>query len=200
MRIYLVRHAQSNWQLQASPDRNTELTAVGHHQAKLLAQWLAAHPTLDHSTRIEIVGLCSSPYKRAQETIKYTSDALGSSVSIFEELREADFHVADDLPSMTGPRQAPQEREHTDRYAAFRIQVKTGLEKLITEAEATGGPILAVTHGGFIKTLFRLVLGSDAVCFIVYNAAINAIEWRRGRWHLVYLNLSDHLPAEFRTC
>jgi len=199
MRIYLVRHAQSHWQLQPSPDRDTDLTTIGHEQSRLMAQWLAGHQKLDHATRIEISGLCASPYKRAHDTAKYASNALGLCICVCPDLREADFHVADDLPTMQGPRQGPEPYELSWRYAAFKMQVSIGFEKLIAEVEVAGGPILAVTHGGFIKTLLRLVVGTDIVCFQVYNTALNAIEWRRGRWHLIYLNLCDHLPAELRT-
>ena len=49
-------------------------------------------------------------------------------------------------------------------------------EELVAEVEAGNGPVLAITHGGFIKTLLRLVAGTDAICFRVYNAGVNGIE------------------------
>lgn len=199
MRIYLARHAQSQWQLQATQDGDTDLTAMGHEQARRMAQWLADHDRLDHATRIEIAALCSSPYKRAQDTATYVSSALRLSVCTYPNLREADFHVADHLPVSETPLQTPVNCVLSDRYLAFKVQVRAGFEELIGQVEAARGPVLAVTHGGFIKTLLRLIGGTDAVCFQLYNTGLSAIEWRRGRWHLVYLNLWDHLPAELRT-
>lgn len=199
MRIYLVRHAQSDWQLQRSEDRDTDLTAIGHEQARRLGEWLAEHHRLDHATYIEIAALCASPYRRAQDTAAYASKALRLCVCTYPNLREADFHVADDLPVSEEPLTVSKPYQPSRRYAAFKEQVGLGLEQLVREADSAHGPVLAVTHGGFIKTLLRLVFGTDSGCFQVYNTTLTAIEWRRGRWHLVFLNLWDHLPVELRT-
>jgi probable phosphoglycerate mutase len=100
---------------------------------------------------------------------------------------------------METPRGTYAPYEPSARYAAFKTQVRTGFEQLMTQVEAAGGPVLAVTHGGFIKTLFRLMMGTDTICFQLHNAGLNAIEWRRGRWHLICLSICDFLPAELRT-
>jgi broad specificity phosphatase PhoE len=199
MKIYLVRHAQSRWQLEPSPDLDTELTPVGHEQAKRLGQWLAEQKKSADRFQIEISGLWASPYRRAQETANYVSNALRLEVHICPDLREANFHVADDLPSMETPWGTHAPYEPTARYAAFKAQVRIGFEHLMTQVEAVGGPVLAVTHGAFIKTLFRLMTGTDAICFQLHNAGLNAIEWKRGRWHLIHLSICDFLPAELRT-
>jgi probable phosphoglycerate mutase len=114
-------------------------------------------------------------------------------------LREAEFHVADDLPSTETPWQAHALYEPSSRYAAFKTQVGSGFEQLMTQVETVKGPVLAVTHGGFIKTLLRLLTGTDTICFQLYNAGVTAIEWKRGRWHLMHLNVWDFLPPELRT-
>jgi broad specificity phosphatase PhoE len=199
VKIYLVRHAQSRWQLQPSVDLDSALTAVGHEQASRLGQWLAEHQRFDDGSRIAISGLCASPYRRAQETSRYVSDALGLGVRTCPDLREAEFHVAEDLPSRETPWDAHAPYAPSARYAAFKTQVGIGFEHLMTQVEAVGGPVLAVTHGGFIKTLFRLMMGTDTICFQLYNAGINSIEWKRGRWHLLQLNVCDFLPVELRT-
>lgn len=84
-------------------------------------------------------------------------------------------------------------------YAAFKSQVHTAFQELVERAEVSSGPVLAVTHGGFIKTMLRIVVNSDIVCFRLYNTGLNLIEWERGRWHIGHLNLWDHLPLELRT-
>lgn len=199
MRIYLARHGQSEWQIQASRERDTNLTSIGHEQSRLLARWLADHKQLDGAVRLEVAALCASPYRRAQDTAAYASEALRLTVCTYPSLREADFHVADDLPATARPLEAHGAYIASSRYAGFKVQVRAGLEQLVARAEAAHGPVLAVTHGGFMKTLLRLVAGTDTVCFQLYNTALSAIEWRRGRWHLTHLNLWDHLPAELRT-
>jgi probable phosphoglycerate mutase len=73
------------------------------------------------------------------------------------------------------------------------------LNSLIAEAEASAKPVLAVAHGDLISTLLRTAVGSDAISFWLYNTTLNLIEWKRGRWRLVYFNLWDHLPPLLRT-
>lgn len=196
MKIYLMRHAQSWWQVEPSHDWDTSLTDLGHEQARRAADWLANHERVDLGSRAEIGALCSSPLRRAYETTRYIADALGLPVQIHEYLREATFHVASELPRAPQPRIVPV-GDLTERYLAYRQQVEAGWQELITSAEA--GPVLAVSHGGYIKTLLRILGGSDGICASLYNASLTLFEWRRGRWHLVYLNLWDHLPPDLRT-
>jgi broad specificity phosphatase PhoE len=199
MKIYLVRHAQSEWQLKPCQDWNTSLTVLGHQQAQRMAQWLAECQKSDHRPRFEVASLCSSPLKRAQETAAYISDVLHLPLIIQKSLQEANFHVADHLLHADGPLQTPPAHPPSRIYAHFRAQAEAALRELVERAEAHNGSVLAVSHGGLLKTLLRRVVSSDTVCFRLYNTGVNLIEWRRGRWHLVHLNLWDHLPMELRT-
>jgi len=199
MKIYLVRHGQSQWQLEPSENWDTPLTPLGHEQAQRTGEWLAEHQMLDNQTRVEIASLCSSPLIRAQETAVYIAKSLHLPLLTQQNLREADFHVAEHLPQRDTPLQAHSAYEPSKVYAAFKSQAQAALQGLVEQAEANGGSVLAITHGGLIKTMLRLVVDSDRVCFKLCNAGISSIEWRRGRWHLVHLNLWDHLPTELRT-
>jgi broad specificity phosphatase PhoE len=199
MLIYLARHAQSQWQVEASENWDTLLTPTGHQQAKRLAQWLATRPLLASGMRVEIGSLYASPFKRAQETASYVANELELAIVTHDSLREADFHVADHLPHRDGPLSAYSSFTPSAKYSNFVVQADGALRVLVQRAEATDGPVLAVTHGGLIKTLLRRVTGSETVCFRLYNACLNVIEWRRGRWHLVHINLWDHMSADLRT-
>jgi broad specificity phosphatase PhoE len=199
MKIYLARHGQSQWQVERSENWDTSLTVIGHEQAKRMGQWLADHQMIDNGSRIEIASLYASPYRRTQETADYTANALHLPLFTQQDLSEADFHVAEHLPQTVTPLQAYPAYEASAIYAAFKSQAQAALQGLVEQVEASGGSVLAVTHGGLIKTVLRLVVGSDTICFRLYNTGLNLIEWRRGRWHLVYLNLWDHLPTELRT-
>lgn len=199
MKIYLVRHGQSQWQVRRSEDLDTSLTAIGHEQSKRLGQWLIGLPPLDNQARMEIAALCASPLKRAQETVAYMAEPLHLPVFTHPELCEAGFHVADHLPQRGTPLEAYPDYQPSTAYATFKSQAQVALRRLVEQVETSGGPVLAVAHGGLLKTLLRLVVDSDDVCFRLYNTGLNLIEWSRGRWHLVHLNLWDHLPPELRT-
>jgi broad specificity phosphatase PhoE len=200
IRIYLIRHAQSAWQVRASEDWDTALTAMGHEQARCLARWLATCPEIAGGCRVEVSSLYASPFKRARETASYISDALGLDITTHDALSEARFHVASRLPQAKGPFEQDRESPPACRdYVEFQQQAESALRFLVGQAEAVRGPVLAVTHGGLIKTLLRSVVGSDRICFRLFNACVNVIEWQNGRWHLVHLNLWDHLIADLRT-
>jgi probable phosphoglycerate mutase len=199
VKIYLARHAQSLWQLAPSQDWDTALSEVGHAQAQRLGDWLAQHGLVDRHTPIDIAALCASPSRRAIETATYVAESLGIALSVDSRLTEADFHVADHLPTSRSPLEPPLGASASDRYLAFKEQSKRALQGLVDKAEIHGGAVFAITHGGLIKTMLRLAGGSDALSFRLCNTGITLIEWHCGRWQLVYLNRWDHLPVDMRT-
>jgi broad specificity phosphatase PhoE len=192
MTILLVRHAQSEWQLQPNDNYDTQLSSLGRVQADYLARWLRRSP-------LEVGALCSSPLKRATETISPVARALNMNILHCTSLQEADFHVADHLPRLASPLQNHCEYRPSAKYVALKQMAQEALSTLVDKATSGPGCVLAVSHGGLLKTLLRLVINSDTVCFRLYNAGISSIEWREGRWHLVYLNSMDHLPPDLRS-
>ncbi|MDA2803647.1 histidine phosphatase family protein [Nocardiopsis suaedae] len=214
-RILLARHGQSLWQLTPGCGGDSALSFLGHRQALLLGRWLAAAPRVDGVRRLHIAAVHTSPLQRARQTAAYPAALLALAPTVQEDLREAAFHVAAHLPP--GPRPPPVglrsapigggtagEDERRAAYDGFKEQAWSALTGLAASAERArrceeGGAVLAVSHAGLIKTLLRLAAGSDAICFRIYNTGLCALEWRRDRWHLVHLNLWDHLPPDLRT-
>ena len=200
MKIYLVRHGQSRWQVERDDgDWNSPLTALGRRQAQHLADWLANGAMIDNGSRVAIQNIYASPLLRAQQTAVPLSQALHLPLATDEHLREADFLVSAHLASAETPAQYPPPHTPSDTYTAFKNQAQQALANLVTTAENSHGDVLAVAHGGLISTILRLATGSHTVSFWVYNVSLNLIEWKRGRWHLVHLNLWDHLPPTLRT-
>ncbi|NHZ72782.1 MAG: histidine phosphatase family protein [Aquificales bacterium] len=200
MKIYLARHGQSRWQVErGNPDWNAPLSDLGHEQGRLLGNWFNNGRLLDSSSRIDIKAIYASPLERAQDTAGYTAKALNLPSTTLEPLAEAQFLISPHLPSAESPRQPPPTSPLSDEYLTFKAQAQTALDMLVAEAESQDGPILAFAHGALMSTLFRIAAGSDTVSFWIYNTSLNLIEWKRGRWHFVYLNMLDHLPPELRT-
>ena len=195
MRIYLLRHAQSRWQVEPDDNLDSELTDLGHRQARATADWLADLGNFEIST---FKSLHTSPLVRARQTAAHIAQPLGLPIHEIAGLREADFHIASHLPTSADPRKPPEGRP-TSRYRGYRKQVELTLSCLMDCAEEDGGQLLAVTHGGFIKTTLRIIAGSDAFCATLYNSCLNAVEWRRGRWHILHLNMWSHLGSDMRT-
>nr|BDT37552.1 phosphoglycerate mutase family protein [Myxococcus sp. MH1] len=199
MRIYLARHGQSTWQVAPSTDWDTGLTDLGNEQSRRLAQWLASRPVVAEGTRLEVCSVWGSPLIRAQRTAALVAEALHLPLVTSPHLREAAFHVASQLPHRETPHEPFPSFEAPTEYAVFRQQARMILKELVEHSEITGGAVLAVSHGGLIKTMLRGATGSEHVCFNLYNTAVTVLEWRRGRWHLAHINLWDHLPPELRT-
>ena len=200
MKIYFARHGQSRWQVErGEADWNTPLSDLGHEQGRLLGNWLGNGAQLNNDARVEVKAIYASPLDRAQDTAAYTAKGLNLPVTTIETLAEAQFLVSPHLPSAELPGQSPADSHLSDEYLTFKAQARTALDELVAEADSQGGPILAFAHGALISTLFRIAAGSDTVSFWIYNTSLNLIEWKRGRWHFVFLNLWDHLPPEMRT-
>jgi broad specificity phosphatase PhoE len=199
MQVYLVRHGQSRWQINKDNDWDSPLTDLGRTQAEQLSQWLANRPMLTPEMPLDVATIHASPYLRAQQTAAPIASTLDLPVTTDSALREASFLVSDHLPSVESPHHPFPAFDSTEIYATFKVQAKRALTALLKSAEDDGGPVMAISHGGLISTILRLIIGSDNVSFWIYNASLNLVEWKRGRWHLVYLNLWDHLVPELRT-
>lgn len=200
MRIILVRHGQSQWQVAREKDNwNSGLTPLGAQQAQRLAVWLASLPALDAHTRLEVGSVRASPLQRAQQTAVPLTIALHLPLLPDDNLREADFLVSQRLPSAHNPATFPPPFDPSADYQQLKQRANQALQQLVADAEENGRSALAISHGGLISTILRLVTGHDVVSFWLYNTSLNLIEWKRGRWHLVFLNLWDHLPPNLRT-
>lgn len=198
MKIYLIRHAQSQWQVAPSHDWDTALSRTGHEQAQRLGHWLADRPCLAEGSHLQVAGLCSSPLVRARETAAYVADALGLPLDTDDRLCEATFHVSSHLPQRETPFTPSSPYEPSALYRTFKSQAREALDGLVERAAGTGS-VMAITHGALIETMLRSVVGNDAMSFSLYNSAVTLVEWTRGRWHLVLLNCWDHLPVDLRT-
>lgn len=200
MKIYFVRHGQSQWQVARDEDWDSLLTQLGEVQAAHLAAWLKPQPWLDARRRLEIGTLWSSPLQRAQQTAVPLAEALTLPLQTDDDLREADFLVSSRLAQAEHPAAFPPPLRQLDPdYEALKIRANHILQRLVSAAEENGRSVLAVSHGGLISTMLRLATGNDVTSFWIYNTTLSLIEWKRGRWHLVYLNLWDHLPPQLRT-
>jgi broad specificity phosphatase PhoE len=199
MKIYLARHGQSKWQVGADAHLDTPLTALGREQSKRMGKWLAGQRVLERKACMEIGAIRVSPLERALETASFAAIALHLSAVTQRNLAEAPFRVSDHLPCCHDPLVPHHPVILSTAYAEFKAQAKEALRELTKQAGSGDGAVLAVTHGGVIETMLRLIVGCDAVRFESYNAAITLIEWRDCRWHLVYLNFWDYLPTDLRT-
>ena len=163
MKIYLVRHGQTDWnitrKIQGSTD--TELNATGLAQAHELAEKLAADG-------VQYTKVFSSPLKRAATTGRIAAEKLGVPFETVDGLQEMCLGTWEGLQW----KQVMEER--TDEYNVWRTNRRflrapegesyqdvleravPALRKIAAEAE---GDVLVVSHGAAIVTIISWLKG-----------------------------------------
>ncbi len=191
-RIWMVRHGQTDWNLQRRIQGHTptELNATGRAQAVFLANWLSAQ---------SFSAIWSSDLPRARQTAEIIGERLNLPVHTTTKLRERNLGAFEgktweeirtiragsggsplefgDLADWTGVPGVETDGDLWARAAAV-------IDELC--ADDAGTNILAVTHGGVIKHVIWHVLGLAAGTprrFPLSNGLIAIIEPRKeGRY------------------
>jgi broad specificity phosphatase PhoE len=199
MHLYFVRHAENEWQPDDGKDLDMPITELGREQARALAAWLAKGARLDQEERIEVGALWVSPRLRARQTAEPVAAALQLEAEEHAFLQAAAYaHTSRHLPTRQSPTAPLVAARPSADHQAFIDQVAEAIESMVERASAVG-TVLAVTHGGFIKTAFRHVLGAETFTLKNGHTGIAGLEWRHDRWRVEDINLRDHLPVELRT-
>jgi broad specificity phosphatase PhoE len=212
MRLYLVRHAQSeaNAGLPGA-SRDCSLTELGRRQAQAVAQRLARH-------RIDRV--LASPYVRTLETaeaIRLATGAPASVVPLLHEHQVRPFEV-DDWPLLSRaalgerfpafalpPDFAFDSRWHDAPETEAGVLRRAGqvvMELWHTYAAAPDGyqqvRLVLVTHGSPTAKLVLTALGLSIspevdVQLQIDNASLSSVEYFPASRHLLGLNRVEHL-------
>lgn len=202
MRIVLVRHGESTWNVERriQGQSGTGLTARGLQQARRTADLLA------DAYRGALVA--SSDLQRCSETVTPIAAALGAAARPDRGLRERHFG------GWTGLLAEEVAREDAGRWERWRAgedvvgevggettpelvaRVVGALRRLVDEA--SGRPLVCVTHGGPIYHGTHALLGVEQhVLGGVANASVTELEVGE-EVRLVSWNQVAHLPAELR--
>lgn len=194
IKIHLIRHAESLRQELGEGRWHTGLSNRGQAQANYLAKWLLS--TNLYNTKVFL----SSPLKRARETADIIAETTGNSYIRSRHLKEANFKISDDLPVKQSPFFENQKTVcDSDRYRSMKFQVNEALQQMVKKAFKYNSSVLAVSHGGFMKTVLRVITDNDCFSATIRNTGIMSIEWKNGRWYLLELNRLDHLPDKLRS-
>lgn len=160
MRLYFIRHAEN----QANVDRilshrivDFSLTAKGIWQTECLAQWLSYR---------RIVGIYSSPLKRAAQTAAILADRLGlSDPTILEDLRELNvgmldgkrgaeaWELHDSIVRRWIAGEADARFEGGESHVELLQRLDRAIQLILSEARPVDDlqSVAVVTHGGIME-------------------------------------------------
>lgn len=189
MKIYLIRHGQSAWQTNNTTSRDSDITPLGKVQAYYLNKYI--REKIDVNVNMSVI--YASPLKRSIQTV----ESLKKKYILEPGICEADFHVAESLPTFDKPGLVNRTSSKDAKYIKFKKEIKNIFNKLISNN--TQNDIYLYTHSGVIKTFLRIIHDNDSVCYKIHNCSITSLEWDRSRWHLYSLNDVSFMPKEYIT-
>jgi broad specificity phosphatase PhoE len=189
MKIYLIRHGETDWNLQGrfQGREDIALNENGVGQAKRCAAALSKE---------QFEAVVTSPLSRAKRTGEIIAEHFGVKQFIIEEgITERDFSK---VSGMT-----PRERE--EFYASGEKDDKEPWDKLSERMfdslnrfaeHFPNDNIIMVSHGASINCVLAVLSGGKTGTgkIILKNTCINIIHYDKGRFHLGEFNLT---PEEY---
>jgi probable phosphoglycerate mutase len=164
MRIYFVRHAQSEanvLRIISNRDLPHHLTNLGRQQAEVLAQSFANLP---------LVTIYSSPIARATETAQIVAASRGLPVEMADALREPDCGIMEgrgDEAAWAEHARATHDWlegksdsriEGGESFSDLRARFVPFIDRLVAEHGNTDHNLLLITHGSLLYLMLPLVL------------------------------------------
>jgi broad specificity phosphatase PhoE len=189
VQLLLVRHALP-LRSEVGQGSDPDLSAEGIEQAERLPDALKRFP---------ITRLVSSPQRRAVQTGRPVSDALGLPIEIDERLAEYDR----DLPHYTPIEEASKEdlQRLVDGHLpgavdedAFIARVTAGIDDIVAAA-GHDETVAVFSHGGVINALVHTILKTERLlCVQVdYAGVTRVLKSRRGGLGIASINGTEHV-------
>lgn len=197
MNIYLIRHGETDWNMQGRLQgrEDIELNEIGRKQARESALALK-----DTGARIVL----TSPLIRAVETAKIISEGLDDSTVIIEEdLIERDFGA---LSGMLYDR-----KKYFDTFGSSETSLEpfdklskrliNCINKNIVKYQENQEDLIMISHGAAINAVLSVLSGGNEGSgkTRLKNACINILTYRNDKLNIEFLNLSPEEYVEMKT-
>jgi len=187
--LYLIRHGHYDWDSTVTDDsKGNGLNALGHEQAKLVAERLAGLPVKLHS-------LVSSNYLRAVETADDMSGILHMKVAVDTLIHECTPRFE------SRPEYRPLRRE--DEAIACEANLEAAYAKYFVPTPDADTYDVLVCHGNVIRWLTCKAIGDDVLNWrrmTIGNCSITAFAVQPdGRVMLAAYSDTGHIPPEKQT-
>lgn len=164
MEVYFLRHGETAWNRERRIQGSTAWTDLTEEGVRLaeetLGGMLAQGVTFDR--------IFSSPYRRALHTARILGAGLGLEPAVDDRLREISFGPYEGTRYGEGlfadaniracfldpPRYVA--RDGAEPFAAVAVRVRDFIDGTLAPLAATCSRVLAVAHGGILRTVLRL--------------------------------------------
>ena len=202
MKIYLIRHGQTDWNLEGKIQgrHDVSLNETGSKQAELLAMGMDKRP---------VVQIFSSRQKRALETAQAVGRRQHVAVTVIDGLEEVEFGEWEGKTWDEISREYPEEfkvwctepAEIVPPGGEPRPQIYRRIGNALKEIlRRSRGDIAIVSHGAALAYMVSIMLEKelgDHDEIIVKNASISTVEYDRetGKFHMAEANDVSHLKA-----
>lgn len=203
MNLYLIRHGQTDWNIDGKLQGRTDipLNETGVKQAGYLAEGMKKRP---------VTQVFSSFLTRARQTAQAVADSQQVPVIITDGLEEVSFGVWEGL-TWKEVRETKLPEEMRERFlnpTEFRpeggelpdevmARCAVAMRSIMSQMKKCGGDAAIVSHGAMLIYLIAYLLGEDpaGADIVVGNASITTIQYdeERGLFSLVQMNDQRHL-------
>lgn len=202
--ICFVRHGETDWNAERRMQGHIDIpiNAIGIDQAKRLASTLAKS-----SHRFDAI--YASDLQRAHATAHVIADAFSQAVTIHPNLRERHVGQLQGLLLNEAPERVPQvwqrhvareleyDLEGGESIVQFHARMRSVLDHFL--AAHRGQRILAVSHGGSLDMVYRVVTGQSLSAervAVVPNTSLNWICHDGTAWSIEQWGDTSHLKNE----
>lgn len=146
--IYLVRHGQTDWNLDRKIHGSTDipLNENGQMQAKNVAEDIS---------KLKINRIISSDLSRAKETAEIINEKIGASIKLDKRLREVNYGDFEGKPveSFTEEMWDEFNKNPEKSNGESRVNVYKRIKSFFDELESDEGNTLIVTHSGALRMM-----------------------------------------------
>jgi probable phosphoglycerate mutase len=196
MDLILIRHGQSQYNLDQTGGVDAPLTTRGREQARRAGIYC--------KSEFNLHALYASTYIRARDTAEIINAQVQlARVTLMNELREFDYDYGFQMPRFGSPFDALRAArvmpaDISPQYAEFQARVQRALEMVFAQhayVMETDAQIGIVSHGGTMGTILRTLTGNHSYSLDTENTGIHILRWQEQRWHILAVNRTEHLEC-----
>lgn len=203
MEFYIIRHGETNWNVEGriQGQTNSRLTEKGGRQAHLTANKLknmsfeAVYSSdLERAMDTAEILLQFHDYLNMEKDVRLRERLFGDLEGISHESFKNDYpNIYEKFLSNDAEYRIPKgesKRDLADRAVDFFEE--------IAKKHTGEGHVLVVTHGGILNMFVRYILGMDFGIrrkFSLRNTAVNIVEYKDNDWRLITLGDISHLSV-----